>query len=85
MVRIHDAYTDLHAHEDIGRVPALEAVVGEVPARLFHIGALLRRPEVRVEFPNGPPAEAVCRAQHGAAALPHRQLPHATILWVQSR
>jgi hypothetical protein len=74
----------LHAHEDVGRMPALEAVVGEVPARLFHLGMLLRRAEVRVELPHGPPDEAVRRAQQGAAAAlrRHLQLPHATVLCV---
>lgn len=69
----------LHAHEDVGRMPALEAVVGEVPARLFHLGTLLRRAEVRLELPHGPPDEAVRRAQQGAAAAlrRHLQLPHA--------
>lgn len=59
-------------------MPALEAVVGEVP------GALLRRAEVRVELPHGPPDEAVGRAQQGAAAAlrRHLQLPHATVLCV---
>jgi len=58
-------------------VPALEAVVGEVPACLFHLGTLLRRAEVRVELPHGPPAEAIRRAKQGAAAaLRYLQLPH---------
>jgi len=62
---------------------ALEAVVGELSARLFHLGALLRRAEVKVEFPHGPPDEAVCRPQQGATALRHLQLPHVPMLCVQ--
>ena len=68
-------------------MPALEAVVGEVPARLFHLGMLLRRAEVRVELPHGPPDEAVRRAQQGAAAAlrRHLQLPHAVPVRVQCK
>lgn len=67
----------LHAHEEVGRLSPLEAVVGELLAYPLYLVALLRRTEVRVELPHRPPHEAVRRAQPRAAALGHRQPPHA--------
>ena len=51
----------LHAHEEIGRLPPLEAVLSELPAHLLHLGMLVQRAKVWVEFPHGSPKEAVGR------------------------
>jgi hypothetical protein len=65
-----------HAHDEVGGLRALEAVVGELAAEPVHLGALLRRAEVGVELPHRPPDEAVRRPQPRAAALRHLQTPH---------
>lgn len=51
----------LYAHEEIGRLPPLEAVLSELPAHLLHLGMLVQCAKVRVEFPHGTPEEAVGR------------------------
>ena len=70
----------LHAHEEVGGLPPLEAVVGEVAAEPLHVGALLRRAKVGIELPHRPPHKAVGRPKPRAVvALPHLQPPHAAV------
>ena len=66
----------LHAHEEVGGLPPVEAAVGELPADPVHLGALLRRAKVRVELPHCPSNEAVGRPQPWPAPR-HLQPPHA--------
>lgn len=76
MVDVSWTWTNLHPHEEVARMLAVEAVVGELAARLLHIGALLWRAEVRVELPHLPAEEIVYRPQPWAAALRHLEPPH---------
>ncbi|OEL25069.1 hypothetical protein BAE44_0013912, partial [Dichanthelium oligosanthes] len=51
----------LHTHEEVGRLPPVETVLGELPADLLHLGVLLRRAKVGVKLPHLPAEEAVRR------------------------
>jgi hypothetical protein len=51
--------TPLDPHEEVTRMLAFEAVLGEVPSCLVNLGSLLRRAEVGIEHPLLPPEEVV--------------------------